>query len=115
MFSLLGSNDLFLTYLLFEALSFSICLLLIFSSFANSRIEAAIKYFILNGVASILVCFSAIGLFLVTGSLKFDILVKWSGQFNTESSNFPTLLVLISTIILVCALLGKLGTFPFSI
>jgi len=108
--TLLVSNDLFIIYLLLETLSFLICLLLVVWSKKQVRVEASVKYFILNGVASILFCLGGVLVYLSYGSTFIEN-VGGVHLIGDDGSGLSVLFILLISL----SLLGKLGTAPFSL
>jgi NADH-quinone oxidoreductase subunit N len=103
--SLIVVNDFFLTYIFFELMSFTVCLLFLITVDKQVRVEASIKYFILNGVASVFFCLACVFIFLKTGGLHFNELV----------STHEGILIQYSVIFITLSFLGKFGTVPFSV
>jgi NADH-quinone oxidoreductase subunit N len=69
------------------------------------RVEASIKYFILNGVASLFFCLACVFIFLKIGGLHF------TEFFSIHES----ILIQYSILFITLSFLGKFGTMPFSI
>ena len=107
--TLLSSNDFFISYISLEGMSFSLYILASTIYYSKLSVESAIKYFILGGVASCILCYSISLLFLVTSSLDF-FSVRFFFSYIPEINGRLDLILIIAGF--VFSFLFKLSAFP---
>jgi NADH-quinone oxidoreductase subunit N len=112
LFGLSSSNDLLSVYLSLELSTFSFYILTLYTRTSSFSIEAALKYFILGALSSILLVFGISLIYGFTGTTKFShFLILDLTSYNPVL----TIFIKISFILFSLGLLFKLGCVPFHI
>ena len=110
---LLSSVDFFLMYLMVEALTFIVCILIATNYSSSFSLESAIKYFIVSSLASGFIIYGIFWIYAITKGTSF-IGFKTFCLYNSNNTNLIISLKL-PILLMVLGFLIKLGSFPFSI
>lgn len=109
MLMLLSSNDFLLSYFSIEGMSFSLYVLATTIYYNRFSLEAALKYFILGGIASSILLYGISFIFILTSSLDF-FFIKYFFLMNNTSLNHLDTFFIISCLSL--SFFFKLSAFP---
>ncbi len=108
MFLLVSSNDLIMMYLSIELISLSLYILAAWNKQWEGSAEAGLKYFILGALSSGLLISGSVILYMITGETSLSQLALYIWYNNGNSLGIE-----IGGILIVVALLFKLGAAPF--
>jgi len=110
---LLTTIDFFLMYLMIEALTFIVCILIATNYSSEHSLESAIKYFIISSLASGFIIYGVFWIYAITKGTSF-IEFQIFFFYNSISISFINSLKL-PVVFIIIGFLIKLGAFPFSI